>query len=183
MARNDPVPVPRRAMRWVHRGSSLEDMLASEPEIVPLDPPGPDEILARVEAVSICSSDIKVVRMGADHPLIANAGGAAQTVLGHEMCLRVCAVGPAAAGRFRIGQRLALQPAMRIDGRRRIIGFDEPGGFAQFIRLGPEALAGHVFDVPEYLSAAEIALLEPYGCVGDFEGTLPLIERYGLTFG
>jgi len=26
-------------------------------------------------------------------------------------------------------------------------------------------------------------LVEPYGCVGDFESTVPLIEKYGLTFG
>ncbi len=26
-------------------------------------------------------------------------------------------------------------------------------------------------------------LLEPYGCEGDYEATVPIIERYGLTFG
>jgi threonine dehydrogenase-like Zn-dependent dehydrogenase len=164
MAGNEPNAPGRVNLRWAHRGGSLHELLEADPESVPLAPPAPDEVIARVEAVSICSSDIKVVRMGADHPLLPKAGGG-DTVLGHEMSLRVEDVGSAQAGRFRPGQRLALQPAMRVDGKRRIIGFDVPGGFAQYLRLGPEALAGYVFDAPESMTAAEIALLEPYGCV------------------
>lgn len=151
--------------RWAHRGGSLDELLEAEPEAVPLMAPARDEVIACVEAVSICSSDIKVVRMGTDHPLVANAAGGEDTVLGHEMSLRVGFVGEAQADRFQPGQRLALQPAMRIDGKRQIIGFDVPGGFAQYLRLGPDALADYVFEVPETVTAAEIALLEPYGCV------------------
>lgn len=165
MAASEAGP-PRVNLRWAHRGSSLDDLLDSDPEAVALAPPAESEVIARVEAVSICSSDIKVVRMGADHPLLARtAGGDGDTVLGHEMCLRVQEVGEGQRDRFHVGQRLAVQPAMRIAGRRRIIGFDVPGGFAQYLRLGPDALAGYVFEVPETLTAAEIALLEPYGCV------------------
>ena len=152
-------------LRWTHRGGSLDELLKAEPEAVPLVAPAPDEVIARVEAVSICSSDIKVVRMGADHPLLANASNGEDTVLGHELCLRVEYVGSAQSDRFHIGQRLALQPAMRIEGKRQIVGFDIPGGFAQYLRLGPRALADYVFDAPETVSAATIALLEPYGCV------------------
>lgn len=165
MAANDLDARPRVNLRWAHRGGSLDELLEAQPEAVPLAPPAADEVIARVEAVSICSSDIKVVRMGADHPLVAKAAGGGDTVLGHEMSLRVEEVGSAQRDRFEVGQRLGLQPAMRVDGKRRIIGFDVPGGFAQYLRLGPEALAGYVFDVPETLTAAEIALLEPYGCV------------------
>lgn len=152
-------------LRWPHRGEALADLLRARPERVALDPPGPDEVLALVEAVSICSSDLKVLRMGADHPLLAASGALRETVLGHEVCLRVAAVGERQRHRFAPGQRLGLQPAMRVGGQRRTIGFDVPGGFAQVIRLGPEALADYVFPVPEHLTAAEIALLEPYGCV------------------
>ena len=158
--------VPGRVnLRWRHRGGSLDELLDADPEVVPLAPPAEDEVIARVEAVSICSSDIKVVRMGADHPLLAQAASGGDTVLGHELSLRVQEVGSRQRHRFHVGQRLALQPAMRIDGKRRIIGFDVPGGFAQYLRLGPDALADYVFEAPESLTAAEIALLEPYGCV------------------
>lgn len=156
MTRHDPIPAYRH---WPHRGGTLEEMTA--PETTPLPLPAPDEVIARVEAVSICSSDLKVIRMGASHPLFGTGG---DTVLGHEVCLRVHSVG-ADQTRFRVGQRLGLQPAMRVGGKRRIIGMDQPGGFAQYLRLGPEALAEYVFDVPEDLTAASIAMLEPYGCV------------------
>jgi L-sorbose 1-phosphate reductase len=152
-------------LRWTHRGEPLDALLRSRPETIPLSPPAPGEVIARVEAVSICSSDLKAVRMGIDHPLLAASRDNGDTVLGHEVSLRVEEVGELQRGRFRPGQRLGLQPAMRVKGKRSTIGFDVPGGFAQFIRLGPEALDAYVFDVPEGLTAAEIALLEPYGCV------------------
>lgn len=168
MTAPDPRPAapPEMNRRWPWRGESLDALLAMHPEDVPLAPPAPDEVVARVEAVSICSSDIKIVRMGSTHPLVQEAGGAFDTVLGHEVCLRVHAVGWAQAARFAPSQRLILQPAM-VDaaGRRSIIGMHVPGGFARFLRLGPVALASHVAPAPESRSAAEIALLEPYGCV------------------
>ncbi|WP_112310724.1 alcohol dehydrogenase catalytic domain-containing protein [Pseudogemmobacter bohemicus] len=150
---------------WPHRGGTLEDLLRASPEAAALTPPAADELIARVEAVSICSSDIKIVRMGASHPLIAGAAGAVDTVLGHEVSLRVTAVGQGLETRFHPGQRLSLQPAMVVNGKRSIIGMDRPGGFAQYLRLGPEALAANVMEAPEDISAADIALLEPYGCV------------------
>lgn len=166
MTRIDPLPIADATNRhWPHRGGSFEALMMAQPEEAPLPLPQPDEVIARVEAVSICSSDIKVVRMGPAHPLFGAARGDVDTVLGHEVCLRVYSVGSAQAKRFRPGQRLGLQPAMRIAGERRIIGMDLPGGFAQYLRLGPEALAEYVLDVPETLPAAAIALLEPYGCV------------------
>lgn len=155
-----------RYLRWTHRGEPLEALLRAEPESVPLLPPAPDDVIVRVEAVSICSSDIKVIRLGKEHPLLASSAEAGrETVLGHEVSLRVEAVGQRQRHRFHPGQRLGLQPAMRMEGRRRTIGFDVPGGFAQYLRLDAGALAANVFEVPECLTAAEIALLEPYGCV------------------
>jgi len=150
-------------LRWVHRGGSFDELLKARPEEAPLHPAAPDEVIARVEAASICSSDIKMVRMGANHPLFAKSGS--DMILGHEVSLRVHDVGSRQAHRFHKGQRIGLQPRMQVEGKRQIIGFDLPGGFAQYLRLGPAALADYVFDVPETLTAAEIALLEPYGCV------------------
>lgn len=150
---------------WPYRGETFDELLNAQARNDEVPAPANDELVARVEAVSICSSDVKVVRMGRDHPLFAEGRDELDTVLGHEVCLRVHAVGEVQAHRFRPEQRLALQPALTVNGKRSIIGMDRPGGFAQYLRLGPEALNDQVMAVPDDVSAASVALLEPYGCV------------------
>jgi len=130
---------------------------------------GPDEVVARIDAVCICSSDIKIIRMGAAHPLFADRDlKRAPAVLGHEMALTVCDVGEHWRGRFQPGDRLGVQPAITVEGVRRTVGMDLPGAFAQYIRLDARVLAGsgpYVFPVPPGISAATVAMLEPYSCV------------------
>ena len=73
MNRNEPAPATNR--RWPHRGGSFDALMDARPEESPVSAPADDEVIARVEAVSICSSDIKVVRMGAAHPLFGAGAG------------------------------------------------------------------------------------------------------------
>ena len=131
---------------------------------------GPDDVIARVDTVCICSSDVKIIRMGADHPLFNGRDLAVSpVVLGHELSVTVTDVGANWARRYRRGQRLGVQPAIFRDGERLTVGIDLPGGFSRYIRLDRTLLgasgAPYVFDVPENISAATIALLEPYSCV------------------
>lgn len=165
MKQNEPQACDPKNKFWAYDGSSLGELEKCRPREVAVPQPGPDEVVAKVEAVSICSSDVKIVQLGADHPLFSQRDTLSDAILGHEVCLRVHAVGKNHDDTFTRGQRLGLQPAMRVDGTRRIFGMDLPGGFAQYLVLGREALADYVFAVPESLSAAEISLLEPYACV------------------
>jgi D-arabinose 1-dehydrogenase-like Zn-dependent alcohol dehydrogenase len=131
---------------------------------------GPDDVVARVDTVCICSSDVKIIRMGSDHPLFTERDLAVSpVVLGHELSVTVTDVGANWAGRYRSGQRLGVQPAIFRDGERLTVGIDLPGGFSRYIRLDRTLLgangAPYVFEVPEDISAATIALLEPYSCV------------------
>jgi threonine dehydrogenase-like Zn-dependent dehydrogenase len=155
---------------WPFSGGDVRD-IGMEGRFVeePWAPPGPDEVIARVDAVCICSSDIKVIRMGAAHPLFADRDLAvAPAVLGHEMSLTVCEVGENWRGRYHSGDRLGLQPAIMVNGRRHTIGMDLPGAFGQHIRLDSRTLGGeqaYVFPVPAEVSSATVAMLEPYSCV------------------
>jgi D-arabinose 1-dehydrogenase-like Zn-dependent alcohol dehydrogenase len=129
-----------------------------------------DEVIVRVDTVCICSSDVKLIRMGTDHPLFTERDLAASpVVLGHELSVTVTDVGARWAGRYRTGQRLGIQPAIIKDGQRLTIGIDLPGGLSRYLRLDGTVLGqdaeAYVFEVPESLSAATIALLEPYSCV------------------
>lgn len=156
---------------WPFSGGDVRDIGAHGSYVVErMFPAGPDEVIARVDAVCVCSSDIKIIRMGADHPLFSQRDlGRAPVVLGHEIALTVVDVGENWRSRYHAGQRLGLQPAIIKDGRRLTVGVDIPGGLGQFIRLDDSLLGrsrpAYVFDVPDNISAANIALLEPYACV------------------
>jgi D-arabinose 1-dehydrogenase-like Zn-dependent alcohol dehydrogenase len=162
--------LPATTRFWPFAGGDLRDIGEDGGFVeVPLAPPGPDEVIARIDAACVCSSDIKVIRMGAAHPLFSERNLVREpAVLGHEMALTVVAVGEHWQGRYRPGDRLGLQPAITVAGRRHTIGMDLPGGFAQHIRLDARTLGGpepYVFPVPDGVSAATIAMLEPYSCV------------------
>ncbi|MDO5671894.1 MAG: alcohol dehydrogenase catalytic domain-containing protein [Actinomycetaceae bacterium] len=66
---------------------------------VELDPPGPDELLIRIEAAGICHSDLSVVDGNRVRPT--------PMLLGHEAAGRVEQVGPGAE-EFKIGQRVVM---------------------------------------------------------------------------
>ncbi len=59
---------------------------------------------------------------------------------------------------------------------------DEPARVLEVISPGGLEEAFRVIDT----AADDVdlgAVIEPYGCEGDLEATLPIIEKYGLTFG
>ncbi len=132
-------------------------------------PLGAGEVLADVEAVTICASDAKMVRLGSDYPLFGGRDLARDPVcLGHELALRVTAVGDGVAV-LRPGQRVGVQPDVYKDGRRQCIGVNLDGGMADEIVLGADVLRSDhgalVFPVDARLSRAATALLEPLGCI------------------
>lgn len=168
---NNIMSASRQGLYWGYRNDTT-DITAIAPATQDIAPADNGELIARVEAATICSSDIKVIRLGEQHPLFAGGSRNANPdrVLGHELCLRVVEVGAGLEEQFHAGQRLGLQPTIRdgADGASRTVGMDIRGGFAQYIRLDHSIAGGaapYVFDVPEDLPAAAIAMLEPYACV------------------
>jgi L-iditol 2-dehydrogenase len=131
-----------------------------------------DELLVRVRAAPICGSDLRILRTG--HPLIP-AG--TRRVLGHEVAGDVARVGSRVQG-FSPGERVCLVPCVgcgRCDdciagdnnacSLVRILGFDFDGGFQEYLRVPRAALErGNVFPVPDSVSYAEAALVEPMAC-------------------
>lgn len=122
--------------------------------------PGEGQVLLRVTAVGLCGSDLHWYREGS----IGDAAIGRPLVLGHEIAA-VVASGP---GR---GRRVAVDPAVpcgrctqcaagavNLCPRVRFAGHGETdGGLAELIAWPADL----VFDVPDRLSAAEAALLEP----------------------
>ena len=160
--------VPESALCWNLYGVGLGHMGRNgRPERIAIPRPGPNELLARVDAVSLCFSDVKVCRLGNEHPKLRGRDLASEpTRLGHEVALTVAGVGAGLESLYRVGQRLALQPDIYRDGASIAYGYVIPGGLVQFQLLGPEILrGGYVLPVADSLGYAETALSEPWACV------------------
>jgi L-sorbose 1-phosphate reductase len=169
--RHAALPVPRQALAWNLYGAGIDRFGADgHPELVPVSDPGPDQLLVRVDAVGLCFSDVKLIRLGGDHPKLYGRNLEEEpTRLGHETSVTVMAVGDDLGGRFRAGQRLAIQPDIYVNGRSTAYGYTIPGGLIEYHLIGPEVLAAddgaYVVEVDDRLGYAETALTEPWACV------------------
>jgi len=163
--------VPRTTLAWNVYGTGIERVgREGKPEAVEVPTPNADQLLIRVDAVGLCFSDVKLIRLGGDHPKLYGRDLEREpTRLGHEASVTVMAVGAKLAGRFHVGQRLAIQPDIYVDGRSTAYGYTIPGGLIEYQVIGPEVLAAddgaYVVDVDDRLGYAEAALTEPWACV------------------
>jgi L-sorbose 1-phosphate reductase len=164
-------PIPSVALAWNVYGTGIEHVGRNgKPELVEIPSPGPDQLLIRVDAVGLCYSDVKLIRLGGQHPKLYGRDLEREpTRLGHETSVTVVAVGEQLADRFHRGQRLAIQPDIYVDGRSTAFGYTIPGGLIEYLVIGPEVLAAddgaYVTEVDDRLGYAETALTEPWACV------------------
>jgi threonine dehydrogenase-like Zn-dependent dehydrogenase len=169
--RSPDAPIPHDTWAWNMYGAGLENIgRAGQPERFPVPAPGADQLLVRVDAVSLCFSDVKLIQQGSKHPKLYNRDLASEpTRLGHETALTVMSVGANLHGQYHPGQRLAIQPDIYQQGKSTAYGYTIPGGLIQFHLLGPEVLhadyGAYVLPVGEQLGYAEAALTEPWACV------------------
>lgn len=131
------------------------------------------ELLLRVTAAAICGTDIKIVKNG--HRKLKSG----QTiVLGHEFVGVIEEAGPRVTG-FKKGQRVGVAPNAGCGhcpacqrGQSNYcpaytaFGIDRNGAHAPFVRI-PEVFLqqGNVMALPERVTDAAAALLEPLSCV------------------
>jgi threonine dehydrogenase-like Zn-dependent dehydrogenase len=169
--RRIPRAIPERTLAWNVYGTGIERVgRDGRPELVSVPAPASDQLLVRVDAVGLCFSDVKLIRLGGEHPKLYGRDLAHDpTRLGHEAAVTIVAVGDELAGRFRPGQRLAIQPDIYVNGRSTAFGYTIPGALIGYQVIGPEVLAAddgaYVVAVDERLGYAETALTEPWACV------------------
>lgn len=169
--RQGTTPLPAPNLGWNTYGKGIEQVgTDGKPEPIAVEQPGVDQLLVRVDAVGLCFSDVKLIRLGGDHPKLYGRDLSKEpTRLGHEAAVTVIAVGEDLADQYTPGDRLAIQPDIHVDGRSTAYGYTIPGGLIQYHLLGPEVLnaddGAYVIPVEDGLGYASAALSEPWACV------------------
>lgn len=164
-------PLPQQSFAWNLYGAGLENLgKDGQPEPFSIPEPTDDQLLVRIDAVSICFSDVKILKQGGSHPKLYNRNLSIEpTRLGHEVSLTIIQVGKNLAGRFSPGQRLAVQPDIYQQGMSTAYGYTIPGGLVQYHCIGKEVLetdsGACLLPMKTGMGYAESALLEPWGCV------------------
>ena len=163
--------IPERTLAWNVYGKDIERVgRDGAPEWVDVPQPRRDQLLIRVDAVGLCFSDVKLIRLGGDHPKLYGRDLTVEpTRIGHETSVTVMRVGADLIDQFRPGQRLAIQPDIYVNGRSTAYGYTIPGGLIGYHVIGPEVLAAddgaYVVPVDDRMGYAETALTEPWACV------------------
>lgn len=163
-----PAPaLPGTYRCWELSGAGLEHLALVRRD---LRPPAAGELLVRIDACGICFSDIKILRLGPDHPRLQGRDlNAEPVVMGHETAMTVAAVGSGLEGRFHPGQRFLIQADVYAGGVGMAFGYRLPGGYGEYQYIGPHVLEGdegcYLLPVGAHVSHAQAALAEPWACV------------------
>lgn len=151
--------------------------------------PNPYQILAKVEAVGLCFSDLKLLKQFDKHvrksqivsgiePSILSEipsykTGLEPTVPGHEAFCTIVAVGDKVQ-RHEPGQRVLVQTDyrwLRTAESNAAFGYNFEGGLQQYVLMDervivdPNRNESFLIPVEKELSASSVALVEPWACV------------------
>lgn len=151
--------------------------------------PGPHQVVGKVEAVGLCFSDLKLLKQFGEHPRKGEvqSGMAADdlasipnyvpgdkpTVPGHEVVLTVVETGEGVT-RYKPGDRFIVQAdyrALPTHGSNSAFGYNFEGALQEYVLLDERIMAdedgSHRYLIPvgADLSAAAVALVEPWACV------------------
>ena len=142
-------------------------------EVMDIEKPtcGKRDILLKMKAAALCGTDKRIFTGG------KTKGVRPDSVVGHEICGLIEEVGEEVKG-FEVGEKVAIANvipcghcAACLSGRenaclnRKAIGYEFNGGFEEYVLI-PEVCieSGNVVKLPESVSYAAGALIEPLAC-------------------
>ncbi len=129
-----------------------------------------DELIMRINAVSLCFSDLKEIEKGKKHPRFSGRDLATDPVVpGHEVSFTVAAVGKNLEKEYKVGDRFTLEPDVWFEGKSIPFCFVLDGGYEQYVKIDHRILNGdagnYLIPVPDDMSCAASAITEPWACV------------------
>jgi len=152
--------------------------------------PGPKQVLAKVECVGLCFSDLKLLKQFDQHPRKSDVAkglttedlaempnyvpGTKATVPGHEVTCRIVAVGKKVKA-YKVGERCLVQTDYRdlpTAGSASAFGYNFEGALQEYVLMDERVVVDksgerYLIPVNEELSASAVALVEPWACVED----------------
>lgn len=194
---NPPLPATQYAVQLVGPGQLVLNPAKA------VSGPGPHQILARVECVGLCFSDLKLLKQFDEHPrksvvvrgvspealaeMTNYVPGAKPTVPGHEVTCRIVAIGEKVR-HHRVGERCLVQTDYRdlpTAGSASAFGYNFEGALQEYVLMDERVVvdaSGERFLIPvsEQLAASAVALVEPWACVED---SYVNVERQTLKAG
>ncbi|NOY07990.1 MAG: alcohol dehydrogenase catalytic domain-containing protein [Spirochaetes bacterium] len=163
--------LPDKILIWKLKGRGLENFGNSgQPDTIPFPEYSEDDLIAKVDAVGICFSDVKLIKAGDEHPRIKNRDLKKNPVTpGHEVSLTIVGVGDKRKDSFKCGERYIVQADVYYKGKSVAFGYVLPGAFSEYVILGREIIDGdegcYLIPVQVNTGYAEAALVEPWSCV------------------
>jgi L-sorbose 1-phosphate reductase len=164
-------PLPDSQYAWPLFGAGLEKLGRSgEPVIRSLPAYGADSLLMRIDAISLCYTDLKEIKQGENHPRLKGRNLAEDPVVpGHELSMTVVGVGDALKDAYEIGQRFTIQPDVWVDGKSIPFCFGMDGAYRQYTVIDQRILNGdagnYLIPIPKDMTYAAAAITEPWACV------------------
>jgi len=128
---------------------------------------GPDDVQIRITCDSVCMSTYKAALEGEDHKRVPNDCAVNPTIVGHEFCGDIVAVGENWAHKYKVGDKFSIQPAHFHNGSQLAPGYSYKycGGSAQYGNVPIETLLEDCllpYDSDTYYFGS---LAEPLSCV------------------
>ncbi len=126
-----------------------------------------DEVLVRVVSDSICMSTYKAASLGTDHKRVPKDIAERPVIVGHEMAGVIEKVGSKWAGRYKVGAKFAIQPALNYKGSMDSPGYSYRwcGGAATYAIMPHEVM--ELDCLLDYSGDAffQASLAEPMSCI------------------
>ena len=126
-----------------------------------------DEILAKVISDSVCMSTHKAALQGALHARVPNDIAEHPTIIGHEFCGEILAVGKKWQHKFKAGEGFAVQPALNWQGKLDALGYSYRfvGGNSQYVIIPNEVMECNCLLTYENDTYFYGSLAEPVSCI------------------
>jgi L-sorbose 1-phosphate reductase len=163
---------------WPLYGAGMDNLGQGDAPIqVPLPQIGADQLLVRHDACSICFSDVKILKLGQEHPRIYRNMQSQPVVMGHEVAMTIAQVGENLRDKYKVGDRFIIQADIYVKGVGYAYGYEMDGGFSTYGLIDERVLHGdegnYLLPVQPKTGISEGALVEPWACV---------IAAYGLQY-